>query len=459
MLGQRIGTTALAAVLMVSALSAPQVSAAGPPAEVRLAAVVSAPWIHEVRARLDAGDVDGAKAALDRYLASGRRTPEEDWEAAVLQEIVAGSTRPARAAVAAGSVRPPKPQRSVPKLDAVQVFVFRSPRPEQIDSELAALRASGVDTLIVRAFHNRGDRPLFPGLGIAEPGVYFRSRNAPLAADLLPGLVEKARAQGMRIFAWVGTRKSEWLIEQHPEWLEYQYDPSLGRTVPSKSLSLANPDVRRMLIELAGEAAATGVDGILLQDDLVIRLGEGFSPAAEQDAITRTGRAYHPGELLRTLPNGALAPVAGEALDRWVRWKGDTILRFIGDVATTIRAVKPDILLAVNLFYEALLDTRRGLAWFGQDAAGMTDLADYLAVMSYHRQMRAETGESQDFVDGLLRRVADGAGSLAVDSPRIIFKVQSVDWRDRQPISEEERAAVRRTLDPEGKHSFAVLMN
>ncbi len=450
MVGQKVRVLVTAAVVVLMAVA----SVAAP----ARAALVSAPWIREVRTRLDAGDAAGAREVLDGYYASGRRNPDEDWEAAILEEIVTAAAS-ARARKPAASVRPPTPHRNVPKLDAVQVFVFRSAAPEALDAELAALRASGVDTLIVRAFHNRGDRPLLSGLTIAEPGVYFKSKNAPLAADLLPVLVGKARAVGMRVFAWVGTRKSEWLIERHADWLEYQYDPALGRTVPSKSLSLHNPEVRRMLIELAAEAAATGVDGILLQDDLVIRLGEGFSPAAEQDAITRTGRAYHPGELLRVLPNGVLAPVAGEALDRWVRWKADTILRFVGDVGRAVRAVNPDILLAVNLFYEALLDQGRGLAWFGQDAAGLTDMADYLAVMSYHRQMLAETRESQDFIDGLLKRVSAGANALAVDSPRIIFKVQSIDWRDRQPISEEERKAVRLTLDPEGRSSFAVLMN
>jgi biofilm PGA synthesis lipoprotein PgaB len=316
-----------------------------------------------------------------------------------------------------------------------------------------------VDTIIVRAFHNSSDRPLFPGLPVSAPGVYFATGGAPVAADVMATVVQAARARGLRVFGWMNTRKCDWLIDSHPEWLESQYDPDLRRSVPSRSLSLFIPEVRQALRRVFRDLAATGVDGILFQDDLVMRWNEGFSGPAAQAFLDATGKVVHPDDLfVLPAPRGKV-PASRPLFREWCAWKSRVLLQCLGELAAEARRARPGLLIAANVYYESLLKPEQGLAWYAQDAAALAGAADYLALMSYHRQITAELSLDGGRLRDLLAEAVNRARSLAIDEARIIFKIQTTDWDTGQPIPEAEWGEVWRGFRNAGGFSLAVLQH
>ena len=72
----------------------------------------------------------------------------------------------------------------------------------------------------------------------------------------------------------------EWLLAERPDLAELTLDLETGRTLPSHSLNIFHPTVKARLFDAFRDLAAYDIDGILFQDDLVLRTGEGFSPEA-----------------------------------------------------------------------------------------------------------------------------------------------------------------------------------
>ncbi len=413
------------------------------------------------RRLIQAGRPAPACETLADFFARTERNTELDWEAAILQE---GCRSLGRGGVpialpSPGHVPGPVAGQPPPRLNAVQVFLFSSPRPDRLGEELRSLKARGVDTIIVRAFHNLGDRPLFRELPATDPGFYFRTGEAPVTADVMGAVVENAHAQGLRVFGWLSTRRSDALIAGHPEWLEYQYDPDLGRSIPSRSLSLFQPGARRALRNLACDLAATGVDGILFQDDLIMRWNEGFSDLAGQAFLAATGRGIHPDDLFVLPSSPGKAPRFRPLFRVWCAWKSRVILEVLGELTAEARRVNPALLTAANVYYESLLQPENGLAWYAQDVPGMAGTVDFLALMSYHRQMKSELSLDDARLRELLSETVRRARSLAIAEARIIFKVQTIDWESRLPIPEAEWTAVRGFFEEAGRFSLAVLQN
>jgi hypothetical protein len=340
----------------------------------------------------------------------------------------------------------------------VQVFVFRATTLGELEGEVERLAREGYDTLIVRAFHNIGDRPLLRGLRAEEPGVYFRSGTAPLVADVFTPLVAAARKRGIRVFGWMTTRRSDWLISRHPEWLEQRFDFALGGQVRSKSLSIWFPEVRAALRATFRDLAATGVDGILFQDDLILRHSEGFSPPARDAFLLHAGKSGAPEDLF--LPSREGKPGGYRPLFReWCRWKNASLEALLSELTAAVREVNPRLLTAANLYYETILSPDNGLAWFAQSAPGLLERVDYLAVMSYHRQMKREMHLDDAEVAATLGTLASRARPLAGEERRIIFKIQTLDWDSRLPIPEDEWRSIRSQVESMGTFSVVTLQN
>ena len=163
-----------------------------------------------------------------------------------------------------------------------QVFVSQARTERELLGELRAIRGTGASVVVIRAFHLRGDsyHRLAPE-GAPPEGVYFRSEGSPLVADFLPGYVRAAHAEGLEVWGWMTTRKCRWLLDRVPDGAEHVRDGD--RLLPGPDLDLFHPDVLAALDRLYHDLGATGVDGILFQDDLALRMDEGFGPHAERE--------------------------------------------------------------------------------------------------------------------------------------------------------------------------------
>ncbi len=417
------------------------------------------------------GDAAPADAALARFLARGNGTSVQRARAAYTRgRIARAAGRPAAAgdffmqarrfdppfaamrksdaqwtALAAGAV-PGRP----PRLNAAQVFVLPGDRP--LAATLDALQSAGFDTLILRAFQLPGDR-YHAGLGgprAPVQGVYFKTDEAPVVAPLLETVAAAAHARGMRVIAWLTSRGSDFLAGAARDKF---LDPATGALRDSDRLDLFDPLVRDRLQRLYLDALNAGADGLLFQDDLVYKSFEGFSQRG-QAALAVLPGAPSPRSLFTTLNPVAYAPPYGA----FAAVKAGLISRFAGETARLLHSAHPGALLLVNVYYDTVLDAGHGRDWLAQDLAGdLAAGADYLAIMAYARQIQQERQLSpaaaakavSDMPAELRRQLGDIAPA------RLLFKLQTTDWKDGRPLPTEEILPLYHDLES-GGHSLGL---
>jgi biofilm PGA synthesis lipoprotein PgaB len=318
----------------------------------------------------------------------------------------------------------------------------------------------GIDTIIVRAFHNTGDRPLIRGVSAGKPGVYFATEEAPVTADLLGEIVRIAHGFNLKVFAWMTTRRSEWLIHRRPDWLEHQYDFTLGRSLPSRGLSIFHGSVRKKLGAVLEDLARTGVDGLLFQDDMIMRHNEGFSSLAKQLFLMDAGLGVHPDDLY-VIPAPGRKPSGYKPLFwKWCRWKVSSLLSFMDEIVAGAMEINPSLLVAVNIYYESILSPDNALAWYAQDVKSLLKHdVDYLALMSYHRQMKSELSLNEAQLEALFEQFINRTKDLAIEEARIIFKIQTLDWETNMVIPAAERENLLQSILEAGSFSTALLQN
>jgi biofilm PGA synthesis lipoprotein PgaB len=336
---------------------------------------------------------------------------------------------------------PPGP----PPLRVAQVLLFRGTTPAEIEASLARLKEAGVDTVFVRVFQNRGDRPLFyAGRPTTAVGVYFPTDAAPVVADHLAVVSTACRRLGLLVYAWMTTRACDWLLEERPDLAELRYDAASGKVLPSGRLNLFHPTVRRRLAAVFRDLAHADIDGVLFQDDLVLRAGEGLSPEAIGAYLENGGPAVSP-ELLFERPAGAVAGAIfspshyREAFWPWAAWKNRRLLDAAEELMAAAREVRPGLRFALNLYYETVLNPRMALAWYAQDlevARGRS--FDYFSLMSYHRQIGRELTYTLDEAIAAIGVLSRQASARAGDPARVIVKVQALDWETQALIPAEE---------------------
>jgi biofilm PGA synthesis lipoprotein PgaB len=95
--------------------------------------------------------------------------------------------------------------QAVESLQVAQVSYLPARSYEEVGREFHRMRAAGFDTVILRVFQNPGDRFYPFATPRAATGVYFVTGEAKVVDDILPELIPRARAAGLRVFAWMST--------------------------------------------------------------------------------------------------------------------------------------------------------------------------------------------------------------------------------------------------------------
>ncbi len=387
---------------------------------------------------------EGRPAEALRRLQRSETAPlgeAQQWEIKVLKEACFQALgEPPSGPAPAGRARP--------RLRVAQVLLFEGKTVEEIENNLVRLKEAGVDTVFIRVFHNIGDRPLLAGGPRERSGVYFRTGAAPVLADYLGQIIPVCRRLGLTVFAWMTTRRCEWMLSERPELAELAFDADTSSILPSRSLNIFHPAVRAALARLYRDLASYDIDGILFQDDLVLKAGEGFSPEAIAAYMEDGGEPVSPGLLFRTDRMAGGASIFSPDNYRssfwaWAAWKNRRLLDLAWDLMGAVRQVRPGVRFALNLYYEAVLNPRMALAWYGQDLGVAQGYPfDYFSLMSYHRQIGRELSlsgeEALQVLSTMNRRAVGTVGSPA----RVIMKVQSLDWETSAllPADELDRA-------------------
>jgi len=324
--------------------------------------------------------------------------------------------------------------------DAAQVFVI--PRfiagPRQLWKSLAE---AGADMVFIRAFHRKGDRYHEEVPTTLVEGVYFANDHVPVIEDRLAFDCEAARAQGLRCHAWMTTRataipKLKGAAHRDVEW---NFRTRQFETIDG--LDPFDPKVERVLEDLWRSLARAGVDGVLLQDDLMMRQLEGFSKHARKAWKRRTGRALVPEELVTVTGEGQAARVKyEEAFWDFAAMKRDRLLDLAESLQAAAREINPKFETSINLYYETVTNPPMGLAWTSQEleASAARDFKR-LAVMAYHRQIEQEMGvlERSDLWSGF-EKMAARLATVPGAQERVLVKLQSIDWKDRSTVPPAE---------------------
>ncbi len=341
------------------------------------------------------------------------------------------------------------PESSEP-IRAVQVFYFDGGSTEEVEAELLALSRGGIDTIIVRVFHNPDDR-FHPSVRRVNrerftSGVYFKTTHAPVIEDFLPDVIRSAKKYNLKVYAWMTTRYADYGVEDREELKCRSYDLSTNKTVKCKGLDLFNEEVVKRLEGLYSDLAAYEIDGILFQDDLVLRHTEGFGPHAARAYEEDFSKPLTPGLFYFTRSGRAQVDYTGLFWE-WAAWKNRRLLSVADRLRQVVRAKRPKAKFAINLMYEAVTNPGFGLAWLSQniEEARKTGF-DYYSIMAYHRQMAGELNmdpdETKDLIEALVREAV-----LMVGAPeKVMIKFQTRDWNTRERINDSEVVELLRSV-------------
>ena len=331
-----------------------------------------------------------------------------------------------------------------PRMKGVQILVLESRDIQGIRSELERYKKAGFDTVILRAFHMTGDRLHGPAASsgtstLPSEGVYFKTERAPVLMNILGPFVRISHELDMKAYAWMVTRMAAFSNTDLPTDVEFSAKD--GMFHETDSLDILSSEVKPYLAGIFMDLAATGVDGILLQDDMVSRMGDGFTKANMARYRKDTGDRFPPYRFLRTRTgsDGRTYTVAERGFSRWVRWKTSRIVSLAHSLERSARLVNPEIFLAQNLTYEAVTDPDNGRLWLSQDLQQvLVSGPSYAALMLYHRQIQYELEMGFNDVLKMVEQSLSGLEGRLEQRSRVILKFQTRDWKTGATVPPED---------------------
>jgi biofilm PGA synthesis lipoprotein PgaB len=348
------------------------------------------------------------------------------------------------------------------RLLGAQVLTLKCKNYDEVEQSIVDLREAGVNTLIVRAFQNRGDTFHHFASPRCQVGVYFETEHGEVVDPMLTRLVSIAHRHDLKVFAWMETRKMPLRLTNPEKAQAVRYDFAQKTFELIPMWSIFAEEVQRSLMALYQDVARTGIDGILVQDDLVMYQYEDFYPGAVSLFERETGRVLSPKTLYLSIfksPKGRWF-VRNYSYNfwRWSRWKNQKLLDLARNLIRATREVNPNIKFALNFMYESVTDQDNALAWLSQDLeAAMRLPIDFYAIMAYHRQIKKELHLSDEET---YEKIASMTARLlrVIDDPsKILMKIQVKDWDTRKQIPSIEIDEVLRRIDSQSKISLAFV--
>ncbi|MEE9252432.1 MAG: poly-beta-1,6-N-acetyl-D-glucosamine N-deacetylase PgaB [Thermodesulfobacteriota bacterium] len=339
------------------------------------------------------------------------------------------------------------PARSEERIKAAQVFHTYSKTFAEFDAELTEMKARGINTIIFRVFGNPGDRIFALANPQTTSGVYFKTAHAPVIDDLLGTVATLAHSHGMKLFAWMTTRKAVYGVDE--SLFDSRYDLKTRSVVRINKLDLFNPESLSHLVALYADLAAYPIDGVLLQDDFIIKHMEGAGPHAKARFASEFMRMFEPGRMYTELelkPGGRVRRIVyTDEFWAWAKWKNRRLIEVAEVLIRTIKHNNPAIKTCLNTFYEMYLKPRNTLSWQSQNTE-LADMFDLVAVMAYHRQIMDELGISRKEAEMVVKRVTEEAITKH-GAKKVIIKLQTIDWKKRKKIPAFELREIYKTIN------------
>lgn len=309
----------------------------------------------------------------------------------------------------------------------------------EVEKRIKELKDAGVDTLIFRVFQNKGDRMYKFVKAQHEEGVFFKTEHSPVIDDILAKIAEIVHRHGLELFAWMTTRYATYGTDKYPSYRSRIYNFETKKMEIGRGYNLFHPDVLKRLEGLFRDLGRYPIDGILFQDDLILRHNEDFSLEANKAFLKNFGYSPHP-DIFYVEPypsDSGKYYVKGytEQFWTWAKWKNAYLMDVAGRLVAAARESNPKLQFAVNLYFEAVLNDSNGMAWFSQTLPETLEKGfDYYAVMAYHRQaMKGRNIELKESVD-LMAEAAQKAVKSVGDPHRVMMKLWILDWKTNEAV-------------------------
>lgn len=349
-------------------------------------------------------------------------------------------------------------EKTYPLLNGVQVFVLDPVYENNPGAFFDEVKKQGGNTVFFRVFHNSIDRYHFMKQGACETGVYFQTDEACVVSDLLAVMVEEAHKRDIKLYAWMASRTLSFL--KTPALTEQAFAEG-GKTVEGYGASIFIPEARRRIVRLFEDLASYDIDGILFQDDFIMRNREGASLAARHSYYADTGRFLSFETLFGCKETVNRTKVQGGCNDvfiPWAEWKTGKMADFFGELRHAVLVRNPSVRFAANIYYETPEDEMKGISWYAQSIERLLDAGvDYLAVMSYHDQIKRELKLDESQTKNYVNRMLGELVGKVDETERILMKLQIVSWADRSGVDRRELTEICRLIDTYGSIGKAIV--
>lgn len=303
----------------------------------------------------------------------------------------------------------------------VQIFNFDKKYRYDLDQYFSSLKKAGINTVFVRVFQNNTDRIHFDAHSFCKSGVYYHTDVSCTVFDLLDYIIPYAKKYDIDVFAWMATRSLSFLKERYG----FETEERDGNIQYGYGVNIFQSDVQKDLVDLFVDLSKYDIDGILIQDDFILRMGEGISELSKERYYVDYGKL----------------PLKND-ID-WYIWKMESLSSFLEKIKYEVKKVNPKIKIAVNIYYETPLFEESGLKWYAQSIDRYKKLDfPYFAVMAYHRQIMDEL--NINFM-GVLTYINNMSISLhrKLESQNILMKIQIREFnKSRNKLDDTEVKSV-----------------
>jgi biofilm PGA synthesis lipoprotein PgaB len=312
----------------------------------------------------------------------------------------------------------------------------------EVEKRIKELKDAGVDTLIFRVFQNKGDRMYKFVKARQEEGVFFKTEHALVIDDILGKIVEIVHRNGLELFAWMTTRHATYGVEKQTSYLSRIYNFETKKMEIGRGFNLFHPDVLSRLEGIFLDLGRYPIDGILFQDDLILRHNEDFSVEANKAFLKDFGYSPHPDvfyiDPYKSESGKYYVKGYTDQFWTWAKWKNRHLMEVARRLVGAAKESNPKLQFAINLYFEAVLNDSNGVAWFSQTLPEALEKGfDYYAIMAYHRQaMKGRNIGLKESID-LMAEAAQKAVKSVGDPFRVLMKIWILDWKSNEAVGYE----------------------
>jgi biofilm PGA synthesis lipoprotein PgaB len=189
-----------------------------------------------------------------------------------------------------------------------------------------------------------------------------------------------------------------------------------------KRLSPFSIRARNVINEIFEDlATTTSFEGVIYHDDITLSDFEDAHP----DALATYRSWGLPASIGEIRAND-------DTLGRWTILKINALDQFASEISSTVRRYKPTLITARNLYAQVAINPRAEV-WYAQALENSLAHYDFTAIMAMPYMEQASDPIA------FQRQILAGIERFPQARKRIVFELQTVDWRhDQRPIPVDE---------------------